>query len=336
MKKDNQIVINKLLNKIDLSSNESRFLIKNILDNRFNEIQTGIILTLLNIKRESFIEIYSFVEHLNSLATKLKLRGDFMDTCGTGGDNKNSFNFSTATSILLSTFNINIAKHGNRSVTSKSGSFDVLESLGIKITSNIKSLEKYYKKHNICFLYAPFFHSSLKTVANIRKSIPFKTIFNLLGPLLNPVKLKYQLLGVNNSENLSTHAKCLKKMGLKKAWVVFNENGYDELTTTSKNFYIEVNKNQIKPKRIIDPEKFGFKKRKDKDLQGGTPQENAFLMRRLFEGETGAIRDNVILNTAAALIICGKAKSLKEGIKKAEENINSGLAKQKLNQLINL
>ncbi len=335
MKKNDEIIINKLLNKVDLNSNESKNLIKNILDNNLNEIQTGIILTLLSIKKESLIEIYSFVEYLRSQSQKLKLKGDLMDTCGTGGDNKNSFNFSTATSILLSTFDVNIAKHGNRSVTSKSGSFDVLESLGIKITSDIKSLEKYYKKHNICFLYAPFFHSSLKAVANVRKSIPFKTIFNLLGPLLSPVKLKYQLLGVSKLENLSTHAECLKKMGIKKAWVVFNENGYDELTTTSKNFYIEVNKNQIRSRQIIDPEKLGLKKRKDKDLQGGTPEENAFLMKRLFEGETGAIRDNVLLNTAAALIICEKAKSLKEGIKKAEENIDSGLAKKKLNQLIN-
>lgn len=334
MKKDDQIIINKLLNKIDLNSTESKSLIKSILNNNFNEIQTGIILTLLNIKKESLIEIHSFVECLRTLSIKLKLKGDLMDTCGTGGDNKNSFNFSTATSILLSTFEINIAKHGNRSVTSKSGSFDVLESLGIKITSNIKYLENYYKKHNICFLYAPFFHSSLKTVANVRKSIPFKTIFNLLGPLLNPVKLKYQLLGVSKKENLSTHAACLKKMGLKKGWVVFNENGYDELTTTSKNYYIEVSKNKIWSKQILDPEKLGFKKRKDKDLQGGTPEENAFLMRRLFEGETGAIRDNVLLNTAAALVICEKAESLKEGIKKAEENIDSGLAKKKLNQLI--
>ena len=335
MKKNDEIIINKLLNKVDLNSNESKNLIKSILDNNLNEIQTGIILTLLSIKKESLIEIYSFVEYLRSQSQKLKLKGDLMDTCGTGGDNKNSFNFSTATSILLSTFDVKIAKHGNRSVTSKSGSFDVLESLGIKITSNIKSLEKYYKKHNICFLYAPFFHSSLKTVANVRKSIPFKTIFNLLGPLLSPVKLKYQLLGVSKLENLSTHAECLKKMGIKKAWVVFNENGYDELTTTSKNFYIEVNENQIKSRQIIDPEKLGLKKRKDKDLQGGTPEENAFLMKRLFEGETGAIRDNVLLNTAAALIICEKVKSLKEGIKKAEENIDSGLAKKKLNQLIN-
>ena len=142
MKKDDQIIINKLLNKIDLNSSESKSLIKSILNNNLNEIQTGIILTLLNIKKESLIEIHSFVEYLRSLSIKLKLKGDLMDTCGTGGDNKNSFNFSTATSILLSTFEINIAKHGNRSVTSKSGSFDVLESLGIKITSNIKYLEK--------------------------------------------------------------------------------------------------------------------------------------------------------------------------------------------------
>ena len=136
------------------------------------------------------------------------------------------------------------------------------------------------------------------------------------------------MLGVSKKESLSTHAVMPKKNGTQKGWVVFNENGYDELTTTSKNYYIEVSKNKIWSKQILDPEKLGFKKRKDKDLQGGTPEENAFLMRRLFEGETGAIRDNVLLNTAAALVICEKAETLKEGIKKAEENIDSGLAKK--------
>ena len=257
-----------------------------------------------------------------------------MDTCGTGGDNKGTFNFSTATSILLSTFNIKISKHGNRSVTSKSGSFDVLESLGIDISSELSHIKKNLKANNICFLFAPNFHNSLKYVAEVRKSLPFKTIFNLLGPLLNPLKLNYQLLGVSNYENLLTHAKCLSKMNLKKAWVVFGEKGYDELTTTSKNYIIEVKKNKISKVRTLDPKKIGFKIRKQNELKGGTPQENAFIMKRLFEGESGAIRDNVILNTAAGLFICDKVKNIKEGVSKATINIDNGLGLKKLNSLI--
>jgi len=259
-----------------------------------------------------------------------------MDTCGTGGDNKRSFNFSTAASILLSTFNIKISKHGNRSVTSKSGSFDVLESLGINTSSQLSHIKKNLKTNGICFLFAPSFHGSLKQVAEVRKSLPFKTIFNLLGPLLNPLKLNYQLLGVSNYENLLTHAKCLSKMSLKKSWVVFGEKGFDELTTTSKNYIIEVKKNKISKVKILSPKEVGFKIRKESELKGGTPQENAFIMRRLFEGESGAIRDNVILNTAAGLLICEKVKNIKEGISKATMNIDNGLGLKKLNSLITL
>ena len=175
-----------------MDAKKSDALVKKIFNGELDDIQTALILTLLYQKGESFDEIFSFVKYLKNKSMKLKLKGNFIDTCGTGGDNKNSFNFSTATSILLSTFEIKIVKHGNRSVTSKSGSFDVLEALGIKIISDPKKIEKFFSKNNICFLFAPYFHTVSKC-CNIRKSIPFRTIFNLLGPLLNPVKC-YQLL----------------------------------------------------------------------------------------------------------------------------------------------
>ena len=326
-------ILDTLIQKKDLDERQSDILVKKIFDGKVDPIQTAIILTLMHLKGESFEEIYSFVKYLKYKSSTLKLRGNFVDTCGTGGDNKNSFNFSTATSILLSTFDIKIVKHGNRSITSKSGSFDVLESLGVKIFSDPKKIEKFFLKNNICFLFAPYFHSTLKNVADLRKSIPFRTIFNLLGPLLNPVKLKYQLLGVSNEKNLITHAKCLRKMNLKRGWVVYNENGYDELTTTSNNFFIEIKNGKLMQKKIINPKSLGFKIRNENELKGGSPKENAFLMRRLFDGETGAIRDNVILNTAAALVICDKVNSLKEGIKLAENKIDSGIAQKKLESL---
>tara|TARA_B100000035_G_scaffold33677_1_gene25562 strand:+ start:25 stop:1023 length:999 start_codon:yes stop_codon:yes gene_type:complete len=327
-------IFNNLLDEKDLSFAEASLLVESIFNSNISNVQLSSILTLLHKKKESFNEIYAFTSYLKKKCKKINITGEFMDTCGTGGDNKGTFNFSTATSILLSTFNIKISKHGNRSVTSKSGSFDVLESLGIDISSELSHIKKNLKANNICFLFAPNFHNSLKYVAEVRKSLPFKTIFNLLGPLLNPLKLNYQLLGVSNYENLLTHAKCLSKMNLKKAWVVFGEKGYDELTTTSKNYIIEVKKNKISKVRTLDPKKIGFKIRKQNELKGGTPQENAFIMKRLFEGESGAIRDNVILNTAAGLFICDKVKNIKEGVSKATINIDNGLGLKKLNSLI--
>ena len=329
------IIFKKLLAKKDLNLVESNFLVKKIFSSDFNSNQLSSILTLLFQKKECFEEIFAFSQYLKSRCKKINVNGDFMDTCGTGGDKKGSFNISTATSILLSTFDIKISKHGNRSVTSKSGSFDVLEALNIKIRKEQNHHKKNLKKNNICFLFAPYFHEILKNVADIRKSLPFRTIFNLLGPLLNPIDLKFQLMGVSDKINLETHARCLSKLNLKKAWVVYNEKGYDELTTTSKNYFIEIKKDKVSKINILEPQKLGFKIRKEQELKGGTPQENAFIMKRLFEGESGAIRDNVILNSAAGLMICNKAKHIEDGIKMASTNLDNGSGLKKLNDLIN-
>ncbi len=323
-------IISKLKNQVDLSNDESDYLANQIINGKFNSNQIASFLTFLYVKGESFKEIYSFISVLKKKMKKLQLNEDVMDTCGTGGDHKNSFNFSTATSISLSACNIKVAKHGNRSVTSKSGSFDVLEKLGIKIDLDVNQTKKFFKKNGICFLFAPLYHPILKNQSEIRKSLAFKTIFNLLGPLLNPTSLKYQLLGVSGENNLITHAKCLAKLNLKKAWVVFNLNGYDELTTTSKNLVIEINKGVIKKKKILDPKEFGFKRCKEDDLRGGSAEENAFMMRRVFDGETGPIRDNLILNSAAGLLISNKVKTLTEGIDLIQNKINNGLVSQKL------
>ena len=151
--------------------------------------------------------------------------------------------------------------------------------------------------------------------------------------MLNPVKLDYQLLGVSDEKNLETHAKCISKLKLKKAWVVYNLNGYDELTTTSKNLFIEVKNGKVSKKRVLDPGEIGFKIRKDQELRGGSAQENSFLMKRVFEGETGAIRDNIVLNAAAGLLISGKVKTIKQGISVVENKINNGLILNKLKSL---
>ena len=327
-------IFKNLLEKKDLNDSEASKLVQLIFNNKLSEIEISSILTLLYLKEEGFDEIFSFVEYLRKKSESISLKGELMDTCGTGGDNKNSFNFSTATSILLSACNVKIVKHGNRSITSKSGSFDVLESLGVNINLNKEAQKKFFKKNNICFLFAPNFHNSLKSVSSIRQKLPFRTIFNLLGPLLNPCKLKYQLLGVSKKQNLITHAKCLSKIKIKSAWVVFNINGYDELTTTSPNIILEVKNGKISKEKKIHPNDLGFQVRKEEELRGGTGQENAYMMKRLFEGETGAIRDNVLLNTSAGLLISNKVKNLKEGIELSKKIIDSGKASKKLEELV--
>ena len=327
-------IFNKLITKSSLSEKDCDQIAQKVINEDLDSYQLSSLLSFLFIRGESFNEIYSFVKILRNKMDKISLSNDLMDTCGTGGDNKNSFNLSTATSIVLSACGIKIAKHGNRSITSKSGSFDVLESLGIQIDLNKSQTKKFFKKNGICFLFAPKYHSILKNFANIRKSLQFRTIFNLLGPLLNPAGLKYQLLGVSDEKNLETHAKCLAKLKLKRAWVVHNMNGFDELTTTSKNIYIEIKNGIVSKKKILDPQQLGFKIRKENELRGGTSQENAFLLRRVFEGESGALRENLILNSAAGLLISEKVNNLKQGIKFIEKKIDDGSVYSKLISLV--
>lgn len=327
-------IIKNLVEYKDLSITQSKELFNLMIDGKIDPNLISCILTLFNYKGESYEEIFGAIKVLKERSKKIELSGDIIDTCGTGGDNKKSFNFSTATAILCSACGLKVAKHGNRAVTSKSGSMDILELLGININLSIEKQKIYFEDVGICFLNAPNFHSSLKSVAPIRKLLPFKTIFNLLGPLLNPSRLKYQLLGVGNKKNLDTHAKCLSKMNLKSSWVVHNMDGYDELTTTSPNIVVKVEKNKISNKIKITPEQAGLKYTNEKDLRGGSPKENAFILHRLFDGETSAIRENVLLNTSACLVMQKKVKNLKDGVLMASKFIDNFCAKKKLNEII--
>ena len=319
----------------NLSIGDAKYLFELIIDFRIDPIVISSLLTLLKIKNESFEEIYSAVEILKDRTKKIKLGSNLIDTCGTGGDNKGSFNFSTATAILASACDLKVAKHGNRSITSKSGSSDILESLGINLNISEKQQKKFFEQNGISFLFAPLHHPSLKKMSNIRKLLPFKTIFNLVGPLLNPATLDYQLLGVGEKDNLKTHSKCLLNSKIKCAWVVYNSDGYDELTTTSPNLIYKIEDSKISKLITISPEQAGLNYSKQSDLLGGNSKENAYMMHRLFEGETGAIRDNVLLNTSACLVIAKKVKDLKEGVLLAAKKIDDYSAKKKLEQLIN-
>ncbi len=326
----------KLLKANELNVSESEELFEEIIEKKLNLVQISSILSLMTAKGETFNEIYGALLVLSNKAKKIKLSSDLIDTCGTGGDNKGSFNISTATAILSSACGLNVAKHGNKSITSKSGSSDILLALGINIDLTRNEILKTYDKCNICFLFAPNFHPSLKNVSEIRQSLPFKTIFNLLGPLLNPTELSFQLLGVGEKKNLQTHSKCLAKYGIKSAWVVHSENGYDELTTTSSNTIIKVKNKKILSPIKLSPQDLGLSLCNQEEISGGTPEENAYLMHRLFDGETGAIRDNVLLNTAACLMISGKVKNMRDGLDLAAKHIDNFSAKKKLEHLIKI
>ena len=329
-------IFHKLLKKKNLDVYESEELFELIIEKKLNSIEISSILSLLASKEETFDEIYGASLVLKNKAKRIKLPSGLIDTCGTGGDNKGSFNISTATAILSSACGLKVAKHGNKSITSKSGSSDILLALGINIDASEKEILNIYKQCNICFLFAPNFHPALRNVSEIRQTLPFKTIFNLLGPLLNPSKLSFQLLGVGQRNNLFTHSKCLAKNGLESAWVVNNDNGYDELTTTSSNTIIKVkNKKTSNPIKLL-PQDLDFDVCNQQEICGGSPEENAYLMHRLFDGETGAIRDNVLLNTAACLMISEKVKNWREGIDLATKNIDNFSAKKKLEHIISV
>ena len=327
-------IYKKIISGNELSTLESFDIFDAIFKDKLSLQETCAILTILSFRGETYKEILGVSKVLINRSKKISLGENLIDTCGTGGDNKNSFNISTATAILLSACGLNVSKHGNRSVTSKSGSIDVLEALGIKILNKNNDIKNFFKKNKICFLFAPYFHESLKKIRETRVKLKFRTIFNLLGPLLNPSKPAFQLIGVCEKKFLKTHASCLKEMKIKEGWVVTSLNGYDELTTTSINFIIKVKDRKISKVISLNPEDLGLSKSKEVQLKGGDAKENAFLMHRLFEGETGSIRDNVILNTAACLTISGKVRNLKEGLIVARKNIDNFNAKQKLERLI--
>ena len=335
MNKLNKILL-KIFDGIYLNAKESETLFTAIFDGKLNNEQISSILAIFSFRGECFEEILGAINILKKRSKKIKLTGQLIDTCGTGGDNKKSFNFSTATAILASACGLKVAKHGNRSVTSKSGSIDILEALGIEISDSISAIKKMYNKSSICFLFAPNFHKTLGKVAQIRKNLNIRTIFNLLGPLLNPSNISFQLLGVTEKKFLETHSKCLSRMNLKESWVIHNLDGYDELTTTSTNLVVKIKGKKVSKTLKLSPREIGLKICKQNELVGGDSYENAFIMNRLFEGETGPIRDNVVLNTSACLLISGKVKSLKEGIDLASNTIDNYKAKRKLEELISI
>ena len=264
---------------------------------------------------------------------KVKTPTHVLDTCGTGGDGSGSYNISTAVALVAAACGAYVAKHGTLAQSSKSGSSDVLQALGVELNLSANASAQCINDVGIGFLFAPNHHATMRHVAPIRKELGFRTIFNLLGPLSNPAGANRQLLGVFDKQWVEPLAQVLKKLGSERAWVVHGSDGMDELTTTGPSTVASLRKGEVNVFEVT-PEDAGLTRAKPEDLVGGTPSENAAAMTALLDGEAGAYRDIVLFNAAAALVVCHKAETLKEGVEMAALAIDDGGAKSVLANLV--
>lgn len=326
--------LNKVLKKEDLKENEMIKAMELIMDNKVSDISKGSFLTALKIKGETVTEIRGAAKVMRSRVSKIDLSDyNTLDTCGTGGDGLNTYNISTAAGILCAANNVMVVKHGNRSVSSKSGSADVLEALGMTIDMPIDLIKTSVKKENFGFFYAPNFHKGMKNVMPTRKALGFRTIFNILGPLTNPAFAKTQIIGVFDSELTEILGEVLLGLGVERALVVHGMDGLDEITINGQTKITEVRDERMKT-YYIAPEMYGIQSVHNSELEGGDANENADIIKALFNGEKGAKRDVLLLNAGAALYINNKVDSIAAGIKLAEATIDNKKALKKLNQII--
>lgn len=326
--------IKKIIDGKDLTEEESRDVINEIMRGEANNTQIGGFLIGLRVKGETPVEVLGAAKALrdNMETCDVEDTENLIDTCGTGGDGGKTFNISTTVAIVAAAGGAKVAKHGNRAVSSKSGSADVLSELGIKIDFDKETSKKRIEDMGMSFLFAQQYHKAMKNVGPARKELGTRTIFNLLGPLANPAPITGQLLGIYDEKLVRTAGEVLKGLGLDRAMVVHGDDGLDEITTTTTTTVCEVNNGEIKEYKL-DPEDYGFSKIDIKEIEGGTPKENAEIIRNILKGEKGPKRDIVVLNSAAALYVSKKVDSLKEGIALAEELIDSGKAYKKLQEI---
>ena len=278
-----------------------------------------------NLPSNAFI---AAVNILRSKMKRIKAPQDSIDLCGTGGDGLNSLNVSTAVSFVVAAGDVAVAKHGNKAISSKSGSADIFQELGVKVSDNIAEIEESLQKNNLCFLFAPFFHEALKNLAQIRKSLGVPTIFNFLGPLLNPANTNFQLIGVAKRNVMPKMAEVIAQNKNAKAYIVHGFDGMDEITICDNSYLIKVENGKVFDEEIINPEDYGFKKVKIDEIKGQDPKYNAQKLLELLAGKESAYRDIVILNSAFAFKLMGKVKNIEDGIELSRNLITTHKAQQ--------
>lgn len=335
MSPDFKTLLNKVALGESLSQQQSRSAFDYMMSGDATGPQIGAFLMGLRLRGETIDEITGAAEVMRAKAQKIKAPIGAVDTCGTGGDGAHTYNISTACAIVLAACGVSVAKHGNRAISSKSGSADVLEVLGINIEADLEVVEKCINTLGIGFMMATRHHSAMRHVGPARASLGIRTIFNLLGPLSNPAGTKHQVIGVFDKKWTEPLARVLGKLGSEHVWVVHGCDGLDELSISGPSFVSEYKDGTVKSFEI-SPEDAGLAVHSIKDISGGDADYNAHALRAVLAGEKNAYRDIVLLNTAAALLVGGKATDLKQAAKIAAQAIDSGKAQEKLDQWIKM
>jgi anthranilate phosphoribosyltransferase len=326
-------LIERVVRHEDLTSDEAAGAMKEVMEGRATPAAIAGLLSALVMKGERPAEIVGFARTMRANAVKLSAPpGDVFDTCGTGGDGSGTFNISSAAAVVVAACGVKVAKHGNRSVSSRCGSADVFEQLGVNIAAPPDVVERTLHEANIAFFFAPTFHPSMKHAAQTRRDLGIRTAFNLLGPLTNPAGAKRQIVGVPRPELTELIARSLLLLGSERAWVVHGADGLDEISTTGYTKVSECRSGSVNT-FYVHPADFGLAKAGIADLKGGDAAENATIVRRVLDGEAGPARDVVALNAGAALFVAGRCQSVADGITMASEAIQSGRARTTLERM---
>lgn len=325
--------LKQIIQRQNLTAEQMTEMMNIVLTGQATEAQIGAMMAALATKGETFEELAGAAQAMRRNARRIQAVGSpVMDTCGTGGDGAQTFNISTTTAFVVAGCGVTVAKHGNRAVSSKCGSADVLEALGVKLSTPPEIVEEAVAAVGIGFLFAPLYHSAMKYAAKPRQELGVRSIFNMLGPLTNPASANCQLLGVFAAPLTEMFAQALKLLGTQSAMVVHGHDGLDEISVCAPTRVSELKAGAIRT-YDINPEQYFGRLADPQELAGGDAQQNAAIVRAVLSGEKGATRDVVLINAGAALVAAGKAETLKNGIEKAAGAIDSGQALEKLEKL---
>jgi len=328
--------IETVVNGRSLTFEEAAAVMENIMIGEATPAQFAAFVTALRMKGEAVDEIAGLASVMQAKAAPVQAIPPLLDTCGTGGDNSCSFNISTTVAFVVAGTGLKVAKHGNRAMSSHCGSADVLEALGVKIELGAEAVAQCLEKVGIGFMFAPIFHPAMKCAAAPRREIGIRTVFNILGPLTNPARARFQVIGVPSKELGEKIASVLHRLGTEHSLVVHGTDGMDEISISGKSLVWDVNHHRVSPPYEVTPDDLGFMKASITQIKGGTARQNARILRGILSGEVGVRRNIVIMNAAGALVAGNRVSDLKEGVCIAEKTLDSGQALAKLDELIKL
>jgi len=326
--------IETLVNGRSLTFEDAAAVMEEIMIGEATPPQFAAFVTALRMKGETVDEIAGLASVMQARATPVWATPPVVDTCGTGGDGSSSFNISTTAAFVVAGTGLKVAKHGNRAMSSQCGSADVLEALGVKIDLGAEAVAQCLEKIGIGFMFAPIFHPAMKCAAAPRREIGIRTVFNILGPLTNPARARFQVIGVPSKELGEKIASVLHRLGTEHSLVVHGTDGMDEISISGKSLVWDVNHHRVSPPYEVTPDDLGFMKASITQIKGGTARQNAKILRGILSGEVGVRRNIVIMNAAGALVAGNRASDLKEGVCIAEKTLDSGQALAKLDELI--